>query len=77
MANAIEHVVVLMLENHSFDEMLGGLSVDNPEIDGVDPAHPKSNPDYPDPSINIGQAETHLTSIPHWCPANAEGGDCK
>ena len=37
----IEHIVVLMLENNSFDRMLGNV----PGVDGVDPAHPRSNPD--------------------------------
>jgi phospholipase C len=35
----IQHVVVLMLENNSFDRMLG----DVPGVDGVDPAHPRTN----------------------------------
>ncbi|HEY4378845.1 MAG TPA: alkaline phosphatase family protein [Acidobacteriaceae bacterium] len=37
----IEHIVVLMLENNSFDRMLGSV----PGVDGVDPAHPRTNPD--------------------------------
>jgi phospholipase C len=36
----IEHVIVLMLENHSFNRMLGVV----PGVDGVDPVHPRSNP---------------------------------
>ena len=36
----IDHVVVLMLENNSFDRMLGWM----PGVDGVDVAHPRSNP---------------------------------
>jgi phospholipase C len=36
-----EHIVVLMLENNSFDRMLGSV----PGVDGVDPAHPRSNRD--------------------------------
>jgi phospholipase C len=36
----IQHVVVLMLENNSFDRMLGAI----PGVDGVDPAHPRTNP---------------------------------
>src|SRR5258705_12505854 len=35
----IDHVVVLMLENNSFDRMLGWM----PGVDGVDVAHPRSN----------------------------------
>jgi phospholipase C len=37
----IEHIVVLMLENNSFDRMLGSL----PGVNGIDPANPRSNPD--------------------------------
>src|SRR5882757_7588689 len=36
----IDHVVVLMLENNSFDRMLGWM----PGVDGVDVANPRSNP---------------------------------
>jgi phospholipase C len=36
----IEHIVVLMLENNSFDRMLGWMS----GVDGVDFANPRSNP---------------------------------
>src|SRR5882672_6791605 len=32
----IKHVVLLMLENHSFDQMLGSLQGVYPELDGVD-----------------------------------------
>jgi phospholipase C len=39
-ADPIEHVVVLCLENRSFDQMLGGLQAVYPSIDGVDPAVP-------------------------------------
>jgi phospholipase C len=33
---AIKHVVLLMMENHSFDQMLGCLQKEYPELDGVD-----------------------------------------
>ncbi|MEO8935496.1 MAG: alkaline phosphatase family protein [Burkholderiaceae bacterium] len=41
----IRHVVVLMLENRSFDHMLGGLASLVPGLDGVDPQAPGSNDD--------------------------------
>ncbi|HLJ92988.1 MAG TPA: alkaline phosphatase family protein [Gemmataceae bacterium] len=41
----IGHVIVLMLENHSFDQMLGGFQTVFSDLEGVDPAHPRSNPD--------------------------------
>jgi phospholipase C len=36
--DGIEHVVLLMLENHSFDQMLGSLQQIFPELNGVTPA---------------------------------------
>lgn len=44
-ADPIRHVVVLMLENRSFDHLLGGLASSIPGLDGVDPAHLRSNID--------------------------------
>lgn len=41
----IEHVVVLMMENACFDRMIGCMTEVHPGLDGVDPAHPRSNPD--------------------------------
>lgn len=41
----IRHVAVLILENHSFDQMLGCFREVYPDLDGVDPAHPRSNQD--------------------------------
>ena len=64
MTDPIEHVVVLMMENHSFDQMLGSLSAVYKDLDGVDPNNLRSNPDYPDPTVQFVQAETRSTSIP-------------
>ncbi|QNI33273.1 alkaline phosphatase family protein [Alloacidobacterium dinghuense] len=41
--DALQHIVVLMMENRSFDHMLGSLGADNPRIDGIQNAI--SNPD--------------------------------
>ena len=41
--DALKHIVVLMMENRSFDHMLGSLKAVNAQIDGIDPAF--SNPD--------------------------------
>jgi phospholipase C len=41
----VQHVVVLMLENHSFDQMLGAFQPVFPGLEGVDPANPRSNTD--------------------------------
>jgi phospholipase C len=58
----IRHVVVLMLENHSFDQMLGWLKQDiYPDIEGVDPANPATNKDKDGNSYN--QAPTTATSV--------------
>src|SRR5215472_13466209 len=39
----LKHIVVLMMENRSFDHMLGALMATNPQIDGVDGT--QQNPD--------------------------------
>ncbi|GEM_PF-1651837 len=41
----IRHVVMLILENRSFDQMLGDLKRIYPDLDGVDPAAPRVNLD--------------------------------
>ncbi|HLY99473.1 MAG TPA: alkaline phosphatase family protein [Candidatus Angelobacter sp.] len=41
----IQHVVLLMLENHSFDQMLGCLKAVNPDVNGVDLQNPGKNTD--------------------------------
>lgn len=41
----IRHVVMLILENHSFDQMLGDLKRHYPDLEGVDPAAPGANKD--------------------------------
>jgi phospholipase C len=41
----IKHVVLLALENHSFDQMLGSLKQLFPELEGVTPATPNQNVD--------------------------------
>lgn len=40
----IKHVVVLMMENRSFDHLLGDYTRINPACDGIDPKAPSSNP---------------------------------
>jgi phospholipase C len=44
-ADAIRHVVVLMLENHSFDQMPGCFTEVYPDLDGIDPAARRENRD--------------------------------
>src|SRR4051794_33299643 len=57
----IKHVVVLMLENHSFDQMLGAFQTVFPGLEGVDPANPRTNRD--DEGRAYTQAETTAASV--------------
>jgi phospholipase C len=41
----IDHIVVLMMENNGFDRMLGWMGSAGRDVDGVDPANPRTNPD--------------------------------
>lgn len=41
--NNLQHIVVLMMENRSFDHMLGGLKKEHPMIDGL--TGNEANPD--------------------------------
>ena len=41
----IKHVVLLLLENRSFDEMLGCFREKYPDLEGIDPLNPRSNTD--------------------------------
>jgi phospholipase C len=61
MDDPIQHVILLMLENHSFDQMLGDLKRIYPEMDGVDPNDLKSNPDGK--GNLIFQSETRETQM--------------
>jgi phospholipase C len=54
----IQHVVVLMMENHSFDQILGWTKSMYPQLEGVDESRPRSNSAYPDPSVKVNQAPT-------------------
>jgi phospholipase C len=56
----IKHVVVLMFENHPFDEMLGGLRAEVPGLDGVDTANPGVNKDQEGRSYAQGPRSSQL-----------------
>lgn len=45
LADPIKHVILLMFENHSFDQMLGCFKDLYPELEGVDPKQPGRNRD--------------------------------
>jgi phospholipase C len=49
--DALKHIVVLMMENRSFDHLLGDLKRVNPNIDGLDGT--ESNPDTANPSGKV------------------------
>lgn len=56
MAVPIEHIVVLMLENNSFDRMLGCMNSVYPELEGPRAAPNEfTNPDYPDANRSFPQ----------------------
>lgn len=58
----VDHVVVLMMENNSFDRMLGCMAEVRPGLDGVDPARPAANPD-PDAGGLVAQSVTRSRNI--------------
>ena len=70
MAHPINRVVVLMMENHSFDQLLGWMKQRYPGIEAVDPDNPGTNPDYPVTTDTVFQEETQSRSI-----ANDPGHD--
>lgn len=59
----IKHVVVLMMENHSFDQILGWMKSLDPRIEGVDVNSPKSNANFPNTSPPVAQAATTETAL--------------
>jgi len=58
MADPIEHVVVLMLENNSFDRMLGCMNAVYPSLEVCRRSGPFTNPDYPDTSRTVTRLPT-------------------
>jgi phospholipase C len=62
----IKHVVLLALENHSFDQMLGSLKQLYPELEGVTPATPNKNVDS-DGTVYLQQVteERQMPLDPH------------
>jgi len=61
----IQHVVVLMLENNSFDRMLGCMKAVFPQLEGIEPnAPPFENPDYPDTTHKFAQLPVANRTVP-------------
>jgi phospholipase C len=61
----IKHIVLLMMENHSFDQMLGCLQGIYPDLDGVDidAAEPRYNLDSA--GNKVFQSPTDVQQVPH------------
>src|ERR1700710_287616 len=61
----IEHVVVLMLENASFDHVLGFLKAENPKIDGLTgtEANPADCSQPGSPSVPVTKAAVNSTPL--------------
>ncbi len=56
MPDPIKHVVLLMLENHSFDQMLGCFNSVYPDLEGIDPQSLRTNKDKD--GVSFTQQET-------------------
>jgi phospholipase C len=65
-SDPIRHVVHLILENRSFDQMLGCLSAIYRDLDGIDLKHPRSNSDIAGRSYE--QSATKLRQMLKWDP---------
>jgi phospholipase C len=67
----LKHIVVLMMENRSFDHMLGGLMAEDPRIDGL--TGNETNPDTTGASVKVqpqAQYQSQLDPDPdHHFPA--------
>ena len=64
MTSAIDHVIVLALENRSFDQMLGFHPSSNPDFDGLLHGGPYQNPGYDGgPQVAAGPTGKHVLPI--------------
>src|ERR1022692_3361234 len=58
-SDPIRHVILLIMENRSFDHMMGGLAGTIPGLDGVQPQQPRIN--YDQSGKAYSQAPTEVT----------------
>jgi len=73
--HTVKHVVVLMMENRSFDHMLGYLHKENPEIDGIrgNESNPYNPADPNSPVIVISDEAEYVDPDPgHSQPATSQ-----
>ncbi|MGE5322006.1 MAG: alkaline phosphatase family protein [Actinomycetota bacterium] len=61
--DALEHIVVLMMENRSFDHMLGGLKKKNPKINGLN--GDESNPDPQENEVKVSPTAAYRGQLNH------------
>jgi phospholipase C len=59
----IKHVILLMLENHSFDEMLGCFKAKYPDLEGVDPRAPAWNGDLQGNRVEQAEKRSYYTGL--------------
>src|ERR1700730_14108218 len=59
----LKHIVVLMMENRSFDHMLGGLKKTVPKINGLTGA--ESNPDTQGTTVKVQPTATYQGQLDH------------
>src|SRR6476646_4266418 len=59
----LQHIVVLMMENRSFDHMLGGLKKKNPKINGLN--GDESNPDNDGNTVKVQPNATYRGQLAH------------
>ena len=57
----LKHIVVLMMENRSFDHMLGALRATNPAIDGL--AGSETNPDSTDVPVTVSPTAEYQSQL--------------
>lgn len=61
--NALKHIVVLMMENRSFDHMLGGLKKKDPRINGL--TGNESNPDAQGNKVKVSDTADYRGQLGH------------
>jgi phospholipase C len=71
----LKHVVVLMMENRSFDHMLGGLKKKFPKINGLNGN--ESNPDTDGTMVTVAPEAVYRGQLSHDPDHHFPGSTCK